>query len=201
MRKGLLAIALLCFIGGMSAQDIKLYAPSKTGGKPLMEALNERQSHRNFEKGKLLPAQTLSDLFWVANGFNREDKRTVPTSQNRQEMDVYVVFSNGIYFYDAKDNVLKLTEKGDFRAALGQPAISDNASLTLVYVANMDKASNREAGFIDSGFIAQNVYLYCASAGLGSVVRASFKRPDLHNAMKLTDKQEITIVQAVGYVK
>lgn len=200
MKLGLLGIALFCIVSCISAQDIKLVSPTKAGGMPLMEAFNTRQSHRNFEK-KDLPAQVLSDLLWSANGFNRDGKRTVPTSQNRQEMDVYVVFSSGIYFYDAKENVLKLIEKGDFRKALGQPNISDNASLTLVYVANMDKASNREAGFIDSGFIAQNVYLYCASAGLGAVVRASFTRPDLHNALKLTNKQEITIVQAVGYVK
>lgn len=200
MKRGLLVIALCCFIGYVSAQDIELVTPSKSGGIPLMEALNARQSHRSFEK-KNLPAQVLSDLLWSANGFNRDDKRTVPTSQNRQEMDVYVMFSSGIYLYDAKANVLKLVEKGDFRKALGQSNISDNASLSLIYVANMDKASNREAGFIDSGFIAQNVYLYCASAGLGTVVRASFARPDLHNALKLTDKQEITIVQPVGYIK
>lgn len=192
----------LCLFCGVSlfAQDIKLEVPTRTGGKPLMEAFNERQSNREFVK-KDLPANVLSDLLWAAYGFNREDKRTVPSSQNRQEIDVYVVFSNGIYLYDAKENVLKLHVSGDFRAALGQPAISDNASLTLVYVANLDKASNREAAFIDTGFSVQNVYLYAASAGLGSVARASFKRPDLHKAMNLTEKQEITLVQPVGYLK
>ena len=200
MRKGLLVIALFCLIGCVSAQDIQLVSPNKIGGKPLMEALSDRQSHRSFEK-KDLPAQTLSDLLWAAYGFNRDDKRTVPSSQNKQEIDLYVMFSSGIYLYDAKANVLKLIEKGDFRKALGQANISNDASLSLVYVANLDKASNREAGFIDSGFIAQNVYLYCASAGLGAVVRASFARPELHEALKLTDKQEITIVQPVGYIK
>lgn len=200
MKKGLLALALFCLINCVSAQDIQLVPPTKIGGKPLMEALNERQSHRSFEY-KEMPTETLSDLLWAAYGFNREDKRTVPSSQNRQEVDVYVMLSSGIYIYDAKDNILKMKEKGDFRKALGQPNISDNASLTLIYVANMDKASNREAGFIDSGFIAQNVYLYCASVGLGSVARGSFTRPDLHNTLKLTDKQEITFVQPVGYIK
>ncbi len=200
MKKGLLLLALLGVVYCLSAQDIKLQSPSKSGGKPLMEALNERQSHRTFVK-KDLSAQDLSDLLWAANGFNREDKRTVPTSQNKQEMDVYVMLSTGVYLYDAKENILKLIEKGDLRKALGQPAISENASLSLIYVANLDKASNREAGFIDSGFIAQNVYLYCASTGLGSVVRASFTRPGLHEALKLTEKQEITIVQAVGHIK
>jgi len=200
MKKGLFTILLLSFISCLSAQDIQLATPSKTGGKPLFDAMNERQSNRSFVK-KELPQKTLSDLLWAANGFNREDKRVVPTSQNRQEMDVYALFETGVYLYDAKANILKLIQKGDFRQALGQPNISESASVTLVYVADMKKASNREAGFIDSGFIAQNVYLYCASAGLGAVVRASFKKPDLHNALKLSDNQEITIVQAIGYIK
>lgn len=200
MKRGLIFTVFISFISSIVAQDIELEAPNRAGGKPLMEALNERQSHRNFEK-KDLPIQMLSDLLWAANGFNRDDKRTVPTSQNRQEMDVYVMLEKGIYFYDAKAHALKLVKKGDFRKYLGQPNISDNAALSLIYVANMDKASNREAGFIDSGFIAQNVYLYCASAGLGTVVRGSFTRPDLHQTMGLTDNQEITIVQAVGFIK
>jgi SagB-type dehydrogenase family enzyme len=200
MKKGLLAIALFCLIGCVSAQDIQLVPPTKTGGKPLMEALSERQSHRSFEQ-KDLPAQTLSDLLWAAYGFNREDKRTVASSQNKQEVDLYVVLSNGVYLYDAKANILKLMIEGDQRAALGQPNISESAALSLVYVANIDKASNREAGFIDSGLIAQNVYLYCASAGLGTVARGSFKRPDLHTALKLTEQQEITFVQPVGFIK
>lgn len=200
MKKYLLFIVLISLAITVVAQDIELVAPNRKGGKPLMEALNARQSNRDFEK-KDLPAQMLSDLLWAANGFNRDDKRTVPTSQNRQEMDVYVMFDSGIYLYEAKAHVLKLVKKGDFRKALGQANISENAVLSLIYVANMDKASNREAGFIDSGFISQNVYLYCASTGLGTVVRGSFTRPDLHNAMELTDKQEITIVQAIGFIK
>lgn len=199
MKKGLLVIALLCLVGYVSAQDIQLVPPTKTGGKPLMDALNDRQSNRNFEK-KDLPAQTLSDLLWAAYGFNREDKRTVPSSQNKQEIDVYVILSTGIYLYNAKENRLILKEKGDFRAALGQPAISNNAALSLIYVINLDKNS-RDAGLIDAGFSIQNVYLYCSSAGLGAVARGSFTRPDLHNVMKLTDIQEIALVQAVGYIK
>ncbi len=200
MKKGLITLLSVFLASCIYAQDIQLNDPVKTGGKPLFDAMNDRQSNRNFEK-KDMPLQTLSNLLWSANGFNREDKRVVPTSQNRQEMDVYLISDKGVYLYDAKANMLKQIQKGDFRQALGQPNISDNASFTLVYVADMSKASNREAGFIDSGFIAQNVYLFCASEGLGAVVRASFKKPDLHSALKLSNNQEITIVQAIGYIK
>ena len=165
-----------------------------------MEAFNERQSYREYT-GEKLDNQTLSNLLWSAYGFNRADKRVVPSSQNRQEIDLYVMFDNGFYFYDAMVNTLVLKEKGDFRETLGQPNITDNAALTLIYVANIDKASNREAAYIDTGFSVQNVYLFAASSGLGSVARGSFKKAELKNVMKLTENQEITLVQPVGILK
>ncbi|MDR1092483.1 MAG: SagB/ThcOx family dehydrogenase [Prevotella sp.] len=200
MKKGLIAIALLCIVSYVSAQDINLPSPAKTGGKPLMEALNERQSNRNFDSSKQLSTQTLSDLLWAAYGFNRSEKRTVPSSQNRQEVDVYVMISTGVYFYDAKANKLIMKEKGDLRDVLGQPEISKSAPVSLIYVINLDK-NGRETGYMDAGFPVQNVYLYCASAGLGTVARGSFKKPDVHNALKLTEQQEVVLVQPVGYLK
>ena len=131
----------------------------------------------------------------------RPDKRTAPSSQDRQEIDVYVMFKDGVYFYDAKENKLKLHVKGDLRDGLGSQAYVNDAAVNLVFVANLDKASNREAAFIDTGYISQNVYLFCASEGLGTVARGSFSRAKLPPALKLTDKQEVTLVQAVGYPK
>lgn len=202
MKQFLIAALLLISSLIVYSQDItiNLPAPVKTGGKPLMEALSDRQSNRNYT-GKELDQQTLSNLLWAAHGFNRPDKRTSATSQNKQEMSVYVVMKNRAYLYDAKENKLKLqVSDNDLTASLGQPNISEKAALTLVYVADMSIASNREAGFIDTGAITQNVYLYCASAGLGCVTRASFKRPDLHNILKLKSNEEITVVQAVGHI-
>lgn len=200
MKKSLMLLLLACFAIGVSAQDIILESPVRTGGKPLMDALNDRKTSREFKKGNL-PVDTLSNLLWAAYGLNRDFKRTVPSSQNRQEIEVYVVLEDGVYKYDAEHNKLKLHVAGDKRKALGQPAISDNAAVTLVYVADLDKASNREAAFLDTGFIGQNVYLFCASTDdLGTVARGSFKRPDLHQALNLPDNQEITLVQAVGYI-
>lgn len=199
-----LLIAVCLFASALFAyaqqEIIELPAPAKTGGKPLMEVLNERQSLKDFT-GKAFDNQTLSNLLWAAYGFNRPDKRTVPSSQNRQEIDVYVMFKDGVYFYDANENQLKLHVRGDFRDGLGAQAYVNDAAINLVFVANLDKASNREAAFIDTGYISQNVYLFCASEGLGTVARGSFSRTKLPSALKLTDKQEITLVQAVGYVK
>jgi len=200
MKQFLVISFLVCFSFSASAQDIKLPQPSKKGGMPLMEALSLRQSSRNFTSEKL-DSQTLSNLLWAAYGFNREDKRTVPSSQNRQEIDLYVMMSSGIYFYDAKSNTLVLKAGGDYKKGLGGQAFAHSAALNIICVANVDKASSREACYIDSGFILQNIHLFCASEGLGAVIRGSFDKDLLAEYLKLTDKQEVTITQTVGHIE
>ena len=188
-------------------KDIKLPEPQKTGGKPLMDCINNRQSAREFDQTKEVSAQTLSNLLWVAYGFNREDKRTVPTSRNKQEMDVYVALKSGIYLWDAKTNVLKLIVAGDFRKATGAQAFVEIAPVNLIFVCNKTKAECNtelqlaEATYANAGFMSQNVYLYCASEGLATVVRGWIPKEELSKVMKLAPDQIIVLAQTVGYPK
>ena len=190
---------MMLLISTIQAQDIKLNPPRKSGGKALMETLSGRHSERTFVK-KEMPIQMLSDLLWAANGFNRTDRRTAPTASNRQELELYVMFDHGVYFYDAKQHILKFIEKGDFREALGQPNITNNAAVNIIMVADMDKTVPKY-GYMDSGNISQNIYLYAESEGIGTVARGSFKQEELSKVLKLTGKQEVTLVQPVGFLK
>ncbi|MDR1984699.1 MAG: SagB/ThcOx family dehydrogenase [Prevotellaceae bacterium] len=199
MKKVLLSFVLLFFASIMYAQDINLLPPVKTGGKPFFEAVNERHSERLFIKREM-PLQTLSNLLWVANGFNRSDRRTVPTGSNKQETELYVVCDTGVYFYDAKQHLLKFIAHGDFRIALGQPHISDNAAISVVMVADLDKASVESARF-SAGYISQNIYLFAASEGLGTVARGSFLKDQLPKVLQLKQNQSVILVQPVGYLK
>ncbi|MDR3226690.1 MAG: SagB/ThcOx family dehydrogenase [Prevotellaceae bacterium] len=198
MKKVFLSFFLLGLALTMQAQDISLLPPEKTGGKPFFETVNARQSERAFIK-RDMPLQTLSNLLWVANGFNRSDKRTAPTGSNKQEMELYVMCDTGIYYYDAKQNVLNFIAQGDFRIALGQPHISNEAAVNIIMVADTDKASV-ESARISSGYISQNIYLFAASEGLGTVARGSF-RAELSKAIQLKNNQTIILVQPVGYLK
>ncbi len=191
---------------GPDISDISLPAPIMTGGKPLMQALKERQTARDFS-AKKLPAQVLSDLLWAAFGINRPEsgKRTAPSARNWQEIEVYVIMEDGAYLYDPLTNKLRGVVKGDLRKLAGTQDFVATAPLNLVYVADTAKmkgASTEDQSLYagaDTGFISQNVYLFCASEGLATVVRASVNRKALAAALKLSDQKRITLAQTVGY--
>ena len=196
---GLLFVAV-----SLPAQELKpisLPKPQTEGGKPLMQALSERKSGREFSSEKL-PPQVLSNLLWAAWGVNRADgRRTAPSASNRQEIDVYVVTSDGVSLFDAKNHRLEPVAAGDFRAATGGQPFVSQAPLNLVYVADQAKTKSSDTAYIDTGFISQNVYLYCASEGLSTVVRGSVDRAALAKVLKLRPDQLVTVAQTVGYPK
>ena len=208
---GLLAAAVLFSTSGIpaspqEAKPIVLPKPQTEGGKPLMQALKERKTTREFVLDKL-PPQILSDLLWAGFGINRPeiDHRTAPSAQNCQEIDLYVATADGLYVYDAKAHQLQPVLADDLRAKTSGQAFAKEAPLTLVLVADYSRMKAKPEdkdryATIDAGFIAQNVYLFCASAGLGAVVH-DLDRRTLAEAMKLRPDQQIVIAQAVGYPK
>jgi nitroreductase len=205
------AVLFVAFAVVVVAQEpaaVKLPAPNTSGGKSLMQALKDRQSAREFGAEKLSP-QVLSNLLWAAWGFNRPDgRRTAPSASNRQEVDIYVTLPEGAFLYDAKANALTPIAAGDLRAATGTQPFPATAALNLVYVADLAKAGRSATDpqqmlniGADVGFIAENAYLFCASEGLATVVRASVDKPALAKLLKLRDTQIIVMAQSVGYPK
>ncbi|MDR2562859.1 MAG: SagB/ThcOx family dehydrogenase [Prevotellaceae bacterium] len=199
MKRVLIFAAICLSTSSLSAQDIQLPTPQKTGGKPLMEAINLRQSNRTFVD-KDLDNQTLANLMWSAYGFNRNDKRVVPSANNKQEFSVFIALKSGVYLYDASANKLIQRLKGDHRSEFGKQDFVAKASANLAYVADLDKADGNMAR-IDCGFIAQNVYLFCASSGLSTVARGYFDQAELKKLLNLDDKQEVILCQSVGFSK
>jgi nitroreductase len=204
-------VILMASTAGLVAQDlavIQLPKPRTDGGLPLMQALARRATSREFA-AEPLPEQTLSDLLWAAWGINRPEskKRTAPSAMNWQEIDVYVVMEKGTYLYDAVAHVLKPVAAGDFRALAGRQEFVKTAPLTLVFVADPLRMSKAPAeklevyAWTDSAFISQNIYLFCASAGLATGVRAYVDAPALAKAMNLPAGQIITMAQSVGFFK
>lgn len=188
-------------------EPVQLPKPQTDIGRPLMQVLKDRSSTRAFSPEKLSP-QLLSNLLWAAFGVNRPDsgKRTAPSAMNWQEIDVYVATADGLYVYDASRNRLNPVLRDDVRAQTGTQSFVKDAPVNLVYVVNLAKTSGNTTErdmyvAADVGFIAQNVYLFCASERLATVVRGSIDRPALSKIMRLAPDQRIILAQTIGYPK
>lgn len=169
---------------------MELPTPNKSGGMPLMQALNERHSTKTKYSGAALAPQQLSDLLWATWGKNREDgRRTAPTAMNRQDVRVYVALENGVWLYDADNTLIKVLD-GDWRGEMG------GGSLTLLYA--IPQAN--EWGGAHVGSLYQNAGLYCASAGLGNFVHVSGLHT-LDGKLALPEGWKIYIIQTVGLLK
>ena len=188
-----------------TAPSITLPKPRMVGGKPLMQALKERQSARQFS-GEKLPVQVISDLLWAAWGENRPDgRRTAPSAVNAQEVDVYVTLVEGVYLFDAHSHSLKPVLGGDHRSIAGTQPFVAQAPLNLIYVADFAKMRSAKPedrpvwSAAGAGFIGQNVYLYCASEGLATVFRALLDRDLVAKTLNLRPDQHVLFAQTVGY--
>jgi len=185
---------------------IKLPPPRLERDGTLMQALRSRGSTREFAP-RSLPRELLGTLLWAAFGVNRPAThgRTAPSAHNWQEIEVYAALAEGVYRYDAAAHALRLAVAADLRPLTGVQDFIGDAPLNLVYVADfsrMSDASAEERTFLaaaDAGGIAQNVYLLCASAGLGCVVRGLIDRQKLAPAMGLRRDQRIVLAQTVGF--
>ncbi len=207
LRLIVLALFLVPAFGmAQELKPIELPAPQTGGGKPLMQALKDRHTSREFSSDKLSP-QVLSNLLWAAFGVNRADtgKRTAPSAMNWQEIAIYVATAEGLYIYDPHGNKLDPILNKDVRADTGTQDFVKEAPLNLVYVADLAKTGHASAEDTalytgaDTGLIAQDVYLFCASEGLATVVRGSVNRPALAKVLRLRPDQKIILAQTVGY--
>lgn len=192
---------------GDGAGTIQLPPPDREGGLPLMQAFGARRSLREFRPDPL-PLPVLSSLLWAAWGINRPDgHRTAPTAIDAQEIDLYVALPDGAYLYDAGTHALQRVAASDVRRVTGYQDFVDDAALDLVYVANhtrmaMIPVSEREKyAAVAAGAITQNVYLFAASEGLATVIRAWIDRGAIADALGLGPDEQVLLAQTVGFPK
>ncbi|MFW9922895.1 MAG: nitroreductase family protein [Candidatus Thorarchaeota archaeon] len=204
--------------GKQEHEPIILPKPDKKGGKTLLETLKLRQTNRNISS-KELPIQILSNLLWAAFGVNRDKAsfnktgRTAPSASNSQEIDLYVVVKEGVYLYDATHK-LKPVLLGDYRKMCGRwSQVIENAPLNIIYVADLSRYDlgpnqpdphigepeiQKSYYFTDTGFIAQNIYLYAASEGLATWFHNCDKN-NISKELNLRLEQITLFVHTIGY--
>ena len=196
MKKYILS-ALIATIA-MTLNSEVLPKPNTEGGMPLMESIAQRKSHRDMSANGTVSKQQLSDMLWAAWGITHEGKRTVATAMNRQELSIYVVTPEGASLYDAAANTLEKVTDADLRPLAGMQKFATECPLNIVFVTDTDLQPDATMQGYAAGAASQNVYLYCASQGLKTVVRASFARDELHKALQLSANKRVIFVQTVG---
>ena len=186
-------------------EAIALPPPRSKGGLPLFEALALRRSTRAYSD-RPLPAQVLSDLLWAAFGVNRPSgDRTAPYWRHIMVIDVYAATADGVWLYEPKTHSLLLQFRADIRTSTGLQDFVGTAPLNLIYVAHGERMQDispqerRLYASVDTGFIGQNVYLFCASEGLATVFRGAVNYEELDRIMQLGKDQFVTFAQTVGY--
>jgi len=182
--------------------------PQTTGGMPLMQALKARRTTREYDSQSLSP-QMLSNLLWAAFGVNRVETkgRTAPSAHDLQEISIYVVTKPGVSLYDPFAHKLLPVSDKDISALTGKQDFVKDAPVNLVFVSDFDKFKDVDEDYkkscskTDTGFISQNIYLFCASEGLATMVRAYIDIPALTQALGLKKNQRIILAQSIGYPK
>ena len=208
MRKvQLLLVCLMFSVVALAAEKvIKLPKPNLGRTGSVMKALSERHSTREFA-AKALSLSDLSDLLWAANGVNRKDsgKRTAPSALNKQDVNVYVVLSEGSYLYDAQKHQLTLVAEGDHRGAVaGGQAFVKTAPVSLVLISDLSRfgdAKSARSQLMGSGIVSQNISIFCSAANIATVPRASMDNEQLKKVLKLKDSQMPMMNHPVGYFK
>ncbi|MBE6287226.1 MAG: SagB/ThcOx family dehydrogenase [Mediterranea massiliensis] len=208
-NKSILFIACLLLSTLSFAQQppkvIKLLPPIYDEGMTLMQALKNRKSSKGFTEREI-SLQDISNMMWAALGVNRPDgRRTAPTGSNRQEIELYAFFKTGAYYYNYKNHTLELVAEGDYRAITGRGEAAQ-AYLNLLFIADTDKTGpgNRPGdantvSYVNVGYVSQNVYLYCAYAGIGSRARGGWNQKLVTETLGLKDAMIVVLGQTVGY--
>ncbi|BDX39096.1 hypothetical protein CYCD_24510 [Tenuifilaceae bacterium CYCD] len=191
---------------------LTLPSPQKDLEFPLMKALQLRRTRRKWDNSSLSD-QELSNLLWAACGITMEgtsrnkSKRTVPSARNSQTITVYVALCSGLFRYEEKTHSLIPILSLDIREHISTQKMMKSAPVGLIYVSDYSKLKgyvgtddNRKlfVSGTETGFISQNVYLYCASANLNTAVIGLVNRDKLHDIMNLKDYEKVLYTQAVG---
>ena len=203
-------------------QPISLLEPVFEGCGSVFEALKMRRTCRVM-RAESVPLQVLADILWAAQGVNRRKGpfegpgRTAGSASNSQEICIYVALEAGTYLYDPDAHRLIPAAAGDNRLlaiGAGQARAGGEAPVRLIYVVDIEKfktAGFQEPGlydaeiqksyyFVDTGLIAQNVYLAAAALGLAAWFH-NCNKAAIGKKLGLKPHQGALFGQTIGYAE
>ena len=179
------------------------------------EVLMKRRSIRFFQSTEI-SIQEVSNILWSANGVSDTQEtsegklyfKTAPSASNHQEIEIYVFDKNGVYFYNSELHIFQIVKTGDNRSILGKLPFFRKAPISFCLVANMNKMVryNKDEfrinlySAMDTGYVSQNIYLYCAARKLATVACGMINRSEIGEFLCLQNAK-VMLVHPVGFKK
>ena len=198
-------------IAGLDVGDVfQLPEPEFEGGMPLFEALNKRQTSRNFDPLISLTPQELSQALWSCYGENRpKGYKTTPSATGWYPLLIYVFLEEGVFTYEASDHTLTKILNGDYRNMTGaQTAVVTKAGVNIVLIGDFRKKSSMgddddhklRSIYLDSGHCTMALYLFAAANNMKAVVREMVDVDPLFKLLGLTKEDYVfSLAFSLGY--
>lgn len=201
----------------VSYETFPLPQPILDGEISVAEALFNRRSQRDFQDTELTQEQ-LAQLLWAAGVTTEDGRRTAPSAGALYPLDLYVVVTQvtglepGLYLYQPEQHALEKILAGDFRTALAEGSLDQQAiqraPATLLYTVVYERLIERYGdrgieryAYIEVGHSAQNVLLQAQALGLGAVPIGAFTDHALKELLQLPTENEPRYLIPVGVIE
>ncbi len=207
--------------GPIKEDPMKLPAPQVTQVNrtvALEAAIQNRRTIRSFSPRKL-SLQMLAQILWAAQGITDPNgyKRAAPSAGALYPLDIYAVIGAeaveqtpaGVFHFQPADHALVPVTTGDLRQSVAQWALGQTwmakAPVMMVITAEYRRITGKygERGIryahMESGHIAQNIFLQAEALGLSAGIVGAFNDKELQQTMKISDRHEPLLIMPVGY--
>jgi SagB-type dehydrogenase family enzyme len=188
-----------------------------TGGLPLVEAIYQRRSIRDFSPAPIALFQ-LSQILWAAQGITAlaTKERAVPSAGATYPLEIYTLvgencienLESGNYHYESENHALRLQSPGDIRPELAEAAFGQDfiavAPVSLIICAISDKTFTRynvrgeRYVFMEVGHAGQNIYLQATAVGLGTCAVGAFRDEEVRRLLQLEPRLKPLYIMPLG---
>ncbi len=184
-------------------------------GPGIWEVLRKRRSIRDYHKDPL-SLQELAILVWAAQGITVQAPapwfRTAPSAGALHPIDTYLVVNRvkdlppGVYRLNIEEFALEVKKTGDFSGRIAAAAldqdIARNAAVVFVWVAVIQRSRRKYRQrayryiYLDSGHLAQNLYLAATAMNLGCCAIAAFFDEEVNQLVGADGTEETAVYLA-----
>lgn len=196
-------------------QIIPLPSPETAEEPGIWKVLRQRRSLRDYRK-EPLSLQELANLLWATQGVTVKAPapwfRTAPSAGALHPIDTHLVVNRveglppGVYWFNIENFTLELKKPGDFSAQIAEAAldqeIARTAAVVFVWVAVIQRSRQKYRQrayryiYLDSGHIAQNLYLAATAMNLGCCAIAAFFDEEVNQIVGADGTEETTVYLA-----